>query len=60
MRRLNETELDARIHNFLERKFAEFPQLDPEIEPKTPAKIRTGRQSHSRPLNPRMRWGTAL
>lgn len=27
MRRLNDVELDARIHTFLHRKFAEFPEL---------------------------------
>ena len=30
MKRLNNDELDARIHNFLERKTQEFPDLEPE------------------------------
>jgi len=34
MRRLNEDELDARIHTFLDRKFATFPELEKETMPR--------------------------
>lgn len=56
MRRLNQTELDARIHNFLERKFAEFPELDQ----KAAGLNKVSRRREVRHFRPRMRWGTAL
>lgn len=56
MRRLNETELDARIHSFLDRKFAEFPELAFE----TDTQVKEGRHPRFRDVHPRIRWGTAL
>jgi hypothetical protein len=32
MKRLNEHELGARIHKFLDRKLKEFPELDTSIQ----------------------------
>lgn len=60
MRRLNETQLDARIHSFLERKFAEFPELDSESAVAAPAQSRASRRPKVRHFHPRIRWGTAL
>jgi len=34
MRRLNDAELDARIHTFLDRKFAAYPELRESAEHK--------------------------
>lgn len=50
MRRLNEAELDARIHKFLGRKLYEFPELYSENE--RPHK--TWRARKTRELNPRL------
>lgn len=61
MKRLNNTELETRINNFLTRKFAEFPELE-EAEPT----VTTGRTANARSqpkvrqLEPKFRWGTVV
>lgn len=50
MKQLNDTELDQRIHKFLRRKWAEFPELtDDDVRPgqKWPGKpLRFGHHPH--------------
>lgn len=50
MKRLSDTELDARIHKFLDRKFSEFPELaETEVGP---ARAAHGKPAKVRPLHP--------
>jgi len=59
MKRLNDVELDARIHKFLERKFVEFPNLDAGELP--PVRIWEGRRPKNRQYQPHNlieQWGT--
>lgn len=56
MKRLQDDELQARIHNFLQRKLEEFPELADGENP-APRSV-VNRQPKTRIYQAKMHWGT--